>query len=495
MARNKKAVGIFKKWRLKIKNGFDDINNENVKQNVLQAIPFWIGSLVTGIMAVLYAKVFLWVEDGTAYIYNHTSWVFFLISPVCFIISWWLVKRFAPYSRGSGIPQVMAAIELSTPKYNDKVKQLLSIPIIIVKVISSLVLAIGGGIIGREGPTIQIAGSVFRKINEWLPAWWPKVSKRNMIMTGAAAGLAAAFNTPLGGIVFAVEELTKTHISYFKTALFTAVIVAGLTAQALLGPYLYLGYPNVNNLSWWIFAGVLLVAVVAGLCGSFMCKMILWIFKWKSKFNTSKHVAFLVGIGLIVALSVYFFGLNTIGSGKDIMTDTLFTSEKYLPWYMPLFRIMGSLLSFTSGAAGGLFAPALSAGASIGATIAGWLQISDTNSNLLIMCGMVAFLTGVTRSPFTSAILVLEMTDGNNVIFHLMLAGMAASVVSLLVDKHSLYDRLKHQYMHELTDEHIDIDDRNDVAETTEEDEESINEEDDENNMARTSAIGSKPGE
>src|SRR6185312_8773359 len=119
--------------------------------------------------------------------------------------------------------------------------------------------------------------------NQWLPAWWPKISKRNMIMTGAAAGLAAAFNTPLGGIVFAVEELTKTHISYFKTALFTAVIIAGLTAQALLGPYLYLGYPDVNNLSNFIFLPLILVAVASGLLGSIMSKIILIIFRWKRK--------------------------------------------------------------------------------------------------------------------------------------------------------------------------------------------------------------------
>src|SRR5258708_23754636 len=102
--------------------------------------------------------------------------------------------------------------------------------------------------------------------------------KKNMIMTGAAAGLAAAFNTPLGGIVFAVEELTKTHISYFKTALFTAVIIAGLTAQALLGPYLYLGYPDVSHLSGYIFLCVLLVAIPAGLVGRLMCQIIFKIF-------------------------------------------------------------------------------------------------------------------------------------------------------------------------------------------------------------------------
>ena len=146
-------------------------------------------------------------------------------------------------------------------------------------------MVFGGGVIGREGPTIQIARSIFRKIHSWLPKWWPKISKKNMIMTGAAAGLAAAFNTPLGGIVFAVEELTKTHINYFKTAIFTAVIIAGLTAQGLLGPYLYLGYPNVSHISSYIFFAVVLAAVISGLAGSAAAKAILQLLRWKSSFK------------------------------------------------------------------------------------------------------------------------------------------------------------------------------------------------------------------
>src|SRR5204862_7590635 len=104
----------------------------------------------------------------------------------------------------------------------------------------------------REGPTIQISGSIFKKINDLLPAWYPKISKRNMIVTGAAAGLAAAFNTPLGGIVFAIEELTKTHFSFFKSALLTGVIIAGLTALHFLEPYLYLGYLKLDVVSVWM---------------------------------------------------------------------------------------------------------------------------------------------------------------------------------------------------------------------------------------------------
>jgi H+/Cl- antiporter ClcA len=445
---------IFNRLRFWAKRTFDRIRNEKLKYNLLQAIPFWVGSLLTGLAAVLYSRLFALAEKGTAWVIHQGLWLLFGLTPVCFLLAWWLVLRFAPYARGSGIPQVMASIELATPKHNAMVGRLLSLRIVFIKVLSSLVMALGGGVIGREGPTIQIAGSIFRTVNGWLPRWWPKISKRNMIMTGAAAGLAAAFNTPLGGIVFAVEELTRTHISYFKTALFTAVIIAGLTAQALMGPYLYLGFPDMNGLSGLIFFGVILVAIPAGLAGAGMSKTILTIFSWKAKFRrTRDHVFFVTGCALILAGLAFFIDEQVLGSGKELMTTSLFTAHKYNHWYVPLLRIAGPLLSFTTGASGGVFAPALSAGASIGATLSGWLQLSAANTNLLVLAGMVAFLTGVTRTPFTSAILVLEMTDRHNVIFHLMLAGMVASLAALLVDKHSFYDHLKYQYLREIVGE------------------------------------------
>jgi H+/Cl- antiporter ClcA len=437
--------------RLKGKRAFDRIRNDRLKNNLLQAIPFWIASLITGLVAVLYTKLFALAEKGTAFIIHLHLWLLFIVTPVCFLVAWWLVRQFSPYSRGSGIPQVMASIELATPKYNDKVNKLLSLRVLVVKIASSLIMALGGGVIGREGPTIQVAGSVFRKINEWLPVWWPKVSKRNMIMTGAAAGLAAAFNTPLGGIVFAVEELTRTHLSYFKTALFTAVLIAGLTAQALLGPYLYLGYPDVSHLSGLIFFGVALVAIPSGLAGAGMAKCILKLFKWKAGFKHMRyHIYYVIGCALLIAAMAFFIDERVLGSGKELMTTSLFSDHKYNSWYMPILRFVGPLFSFTTGAAGGVFAPALSAGASIGATISGWLHLASTDTNLLVLAGMVAFLTGVTRTPFTSAILVLEMTDRHNVIFHLMLAGMLSSLVAMLIDKHSFYDHLKTQYLREI---------------------------------------------
>jgi H+/Cl- antiporter ClcA len=445
-------MSLFGKFRRQAKKVFDRIRNEKLKYNLLQAIPFWVASLVTGLVAVLYTRLFALAEKCTGLIIQSHAWLLFLLTPACFITAWWVVRRFSPYARGSGIPQVMAAIELATPKYDEKINKLLSIRILVVKVISSLVMAFGGGVIGREGPTIQVAGSIFRKVSEWLPGWWPKVSRRNMIMTGAAAGLAAAFNTPLGGIVFAVEELTRTHISYFKTALFTAVIIAGLTAQGLLGPYLYLGYPDVSGLSSAAFVGVVMVAVCAGLGGSIIARVMLRIFSWKSRWRSIRnHIFYTAGCALVIAALAFFVDARMLGSGKGLMTASLFSAHKYNSWYMPLLRMVGSTLSFTSGAAGGVFAPALSAGASIGAAFSGLFHLSPANTNLMVLAGMVGFLTGITRTPFTSAILVLEMTDRHNVIFHLMLAGMVASLAALLVDRHSFYDRLKVQCIEDLT--------------------------------------------
>jgi H+/Cl- antiporter ClcA len=443
---------IFNPIRKGLKKSFDNIRNEQLKNNLLQAIPFWIGSVITGIFAVMYANIFAWGEKLLALMLNWHDWIIFIISPIGFVLSWWLVKEFAPYAKGSGIPQVMAAVELANPKEHTKIRSLLSLKIIFFKILSSVILVIGGGAVGREGPTIQIAGSIFRKVNEYLPDWWPKISKKNMIMTGAAAGLAAAFNTPLGGIVFAVEELSKTHINYFKTALFTAVIIAGLTAQTLAGSYLYLGYPKTHNVSLLVMFPIILVAGVSGILASQLSVMMLKMNNWKKKkLTTDKaNISFLVICALFIACIAYFINREILGSGKEIMQRVLFSSNKHEEWYVPILRMLGPALSFTSGGAGGIFAPALAAGESIGSVISGMIHLTQNETNVVILGGMVAFLTGITRAPFTSAIIVLEMTDRHSLIFHLMLAGMVSSIVSILVSRHSLYDVIKVNFLHEI---------------------------------------------
>jgi H+/Cl- antiporter ClcA len=433
------------------------VATSKIRQNILQALPFWVASILTGLVAVLYARLFAFCEKLSASLVLWHSWILFILTPACFVAAWWIVHKFQKNAGGSGIPQVIAAVELSTPRYNYLVDKLLSTRVIIVKILSTLLMILGGGVIGREGPTIQIAGSIFRKINLLLPASWPRISKKNMIVAGAAAGLAAAFNTPFGGIVFAVEELAKTHISYFKSALFTAVIIAGLTAQGILGPYLYLGYPNVGNVSGYLIVCIVILACICGLLGSFMSVVILKIIHWKrTHLSTKMQLLYVIGCALIIASVAYFINVDILWSGKEEMNRVLFSTDKHVSAGLPFFRIIGSVASFTTGAAGGVFAPALAAGATIGALFADMFNVSAANANILILAGMVAFLTGVTRSPFTCAILVIEMTDRHSVVFSLILAGLIASVFANFVDKHSFYDHLKDRYLKDAYDEHAD---------------------------------------
>lgn len=423
--------------------------NQEIRTITLQAVPFWIASLLTGIVAVGYEKLFVAFERAGRLLVEDAPWAVFITAPTFFLLSWWLVDRYAPAARGSGIPQLMASIELANPRQDKRVDRILGLRIALVKIVSSLSLLLGQGAIGREGPTLQISASLFRFVNRILPDYWPKVSKRIMLVTGGASGLAAAFNTPLGGIVFVVEELTKTHITYFRTAVFASVIIAGMTAQALLGPYLYLGYPKITPVGISFVGVVLLAGALAGWAGAMMARLLLVVAAWKNSFvkNRQQQIFFVAGVGLLFAAMIYLAGPEAGGSGKDMMNHLLFSDNKSTEWYDFPTRFLGPILSYHSGGAGGIFATSLSAGATLGAGLAALLGLAATNYNLVILVSMVGFLTGVTRSPFTSAILVLEMTDRHGAIFYLLLAAMIANLAGYLVDRKSFYERAKEAFL------------------------------------------------
>lgn len=417
----------------------------------LYSTPFWITSILIGVISVGYAKLFAYAERLAHQLFEYQPLYIFVWAPLLFLIATIIVKKAAPYARGSGIPQVMASIELSKTENRSLIDKLLSIRIVVVKIISSVLMVLGGGAVGREGPTIQIASSIFKSVNRWLPKNWPKVSEVTMIIAGAAAGLAAAFNTPLGGIVFSIEELSKSHISRYRTQLFTAIIIAGLTAQYFLGSYLYIGYPEAGSDHFSVFLLLLLVAFLSSILANLMSKSILLFFSWKKRlpeFVTSYILPVL--LGLTFALFVYYFGVSMMGSGKELINDSLFSKGEEMHWYTPLLRTVGPVLSFSTEAAAGIFAPSLSAGASVGAVVADFFQIYQKEANVLILGGMVAFLTGVTRSPFTSAILVFEMTNSHDLIFYLLFAAMVSNVISFAFDRYSFYDRIKHRIIDEL---------------------------------------------
>lgn len=427
----------------KIQDYYDKIPNEKWKLSFQSALPFWIGAFLVGIVAVFYAQLFEWAEHSFFWLLEKLGWWMFLVSPVLFVASFYVVLKGAPFASGSGIPQVSASLELISKTKSNAVIKLLSFPIVFIKIISSFLMALGGGVIGREGPTIQIAASIFKKIYDLLPEGWPRISPKNMIMTGAASGLAAAFNTPLGGLVFAIEELTKTHFNTFKNSIFIGVVIAGITAQSFVGSYLYLGYPLAVNIDYSMVFAVILASAFTGWFAGLYSRWVMKLSRWRKSLNRTNTILYLIGIALFITAMALFLDHRIAGPGREIIVTSLFSSDKYLEWFVPIGKWIGSAFCFSSGSAGGVFAPSLSIGASISAAISGLLHLTPDNTNLLIMTGMVAFLTGITRSPFTSAILVLEMTDRHNLIFFFMLAALFGQIAAKAVCRKSLYESIK----------------------------------------------------
>lgn len=412
--------------------------------------PYWISATIVGLIAVFYARIVVYSEHLAVYLTSHNPKIFIIITPTFFAASWAIVYYFSPESKGSGIPQVMAAVELvEKPDQTEKIKTLLGPRIIMAKILSSVFCLIGGGAIGREGPTLQVSASIFYFASQKFRFFKNYVKKEIWIVTGAAAGLAAAFNTPLGGLVYAIEELATTHLNKFKTHLIASVIIAGFSSQMISGPYLYLGYPKIKPLLISEFPILFIISSLCGLAGASFGFLIFTLTQKKNAlFNTPKKLlSFSLIVGLLTALVIIFIDVRFMGSGKELILELLF-SKGVVEWYVPLLRFIAPILTYLAGGAGGIFAPSLAAGASIGHFISG--IVSSENSSLFTMIGMIAFLTGVTRAPFTAFILVLEMTDRHSAIIPMMISAVLAHNLSKIINPKSIYELLKENYVPEV---------------------------------------------
>jgi H+/Cl- antiporter ClcA len=413
---------------------------------------YWIAAFITGIAAVGYAAMVRFAESFSRHIFSDHPYMLLLFSPLCFIVSWWLVYRIAPEAKGSGIPQVMAAISSfdvvtpANPVENPRLEKLLGLKTAVVKVLSSLFCILGGGAVGREGPTIQIAASIFHFINRKTDRYLHKTNLQFGLIAGGGAGIAAAFNTPLGGLVYAIEELATLHFSKFKTSLISGVIVAGLVSQWLLGSYLYLGYPPISPIT---AETVLLSSLVGAVTGGFGALFGILLFNLGDRvkrFKKMKELVVVAGLcGLAVALMAILLDGRAIGTGREVVIQLLFKDGAGSDFKLALVRFFSPVASYLSGGAGGIFAPSLAAGGAIGSLLAD--LFSHSHETIFILVGMIGFLTGVTHAPFTSFVLVLEMTDRHTAILPMMLASLFASSVAKLMQEHSFYERIKVSYL------------------------------------------------
>jgi len=332
---------------------------------------------------------------------------------------------FVPAAAGSGIPQVKAAyaLESGRVRFRDAVgKFFLG------------VLQIGSGAsLGREGPTVQICAGVASLIARAVPI--SRQSRRRMLPVGAAAAIAAAFNAPIAAVTFAIEEIIGDLDQTLLTGVIVAAAIAAAVERSILGehPVLSLsrtyGLQHASSLLLYALLGLISAGIsllfsdsLLGLRGAF--KRLTSIPKWT-------HPAIggaATGVLIVIALAwLKTGGIN--GGGYDVLSQALAGALPFkILVALCLLKIAATVFSYSSGGAGGLFAPALFVGAMLGGTV-GFLDVrlfqhSPESLGAFALVGMGAVFAGVVRAPITSILIIFEMTGDYGLILPLMIANM-----------------------------------------------------------------------
>lgn len=390
-------------------------------------VTLWVAATLAGLLVVMFARL---ADLALAQFAQQTSerpWLPFIYTPLIGMLVVWLTTRFFAGAQGSGIPQVIAATRLI--HQGKPVTKLVSLRIAFAKISLGTLALTGGFSAGREGPSVQVAASIMLFFHRFLPNA-RIVRAEDLILAGGAAGIAAAFNTPLAGIAFAVEELGRKLETRTSGVLLSTIILSGMVAIALQGNYNYFGHFGVQDISVDIVVPALAIGIGCGVLGGLFSRMLLWpqryprlmVWEWRRM-----HPVWFAGAcGLIVAVLGWVSGGMSFGSGYGI-TSQVIASEVGLPWHAPVTRFLATVVTYFSGIPGGIFAPSLAVGAAVGSNAAELFHLALQPT--IALC-MVGFLAAVTQSPITSAIIVMEMIDSHGMVISLMAVALIAKAVS-----------------------------------------------------------------
>ena len=392
---------------------------------------FWSGAISVGVVAILLAVACERANGLFHRMLAISPYLPLLLTPLGFALIVAATRRFFPGSQGSGIPQTIAALD---PKESAEVReQVLSLRVTIGKIMLTIVALFFGASVGREGPTVQIGASIMHKLGS-LAHFSRHDMEKGLILAGAAAGVAAAFNTPLAGIVFAIEEMSRSFEEHNSSTILMTVIIAGVTSLALLGNYSYFGHTNESLAFGSEWSVVVICGICGGLLGGAFSRALIEVNNGLAghlgAWMREKPLAFAAACGLVLALIGLASGNTTYGSGYS-EAKSLLDGNTSLPESYGLLKMTATVVSYLSGIPGGIMAPTLSAGAGFGANIAQFFTSVPTGAAIIL--GMVAYFAGVTQAPITAFVIVMEMIDNHEMVLPLMAAAFIAKACSRLV--------------------------------------------------------------
>jgi len=409
-----------------------------------RTVIYWIGAVLVGVIAVLFARMGDGAADLRSRIIAWHPWAMLFVAPAGLAFITWVTRTLFKGAQGSGIPQTIATLHIDNYTVVDRV---LSLKISVGKILLTCLGLICGASIGREGPSVQVGASVMHGFSRLL-GQSNIAAKRSMILAGGAAGMAAAFNTPLAGIVFAIEELSHSFEQRTSGRTLTVVVVSGVTAIALLGNYTYFGHADVDIPVGTAWIAVLTCGILGGLAGGTFAALVIKASRGLpgpvGRFAGQRPIAFAAACGLVLAIIGLFSKGTTYGTGYA-QARAIFAGTEHYPASFFLLKYLAMLVSYCSGIPGGMFAPSLAIGAAIG----GWIEqfLPHTTPGAVVLLGTVAYFCGVAQSPLTATIIVMEMCDNQQVTLALLATSFLAFGVSRMVCPRPLYTSLADRFM------------------------------------------------
>lgn len=326
------------------------------------------------------------------------------------------------------------------------------------------VLAIGSGLsLGREGPSVQLGAAVgqgFSKVFKRI-----KIEEKYLITSGASAGLAAAFNAPLAGVMFALEEVHKNFSPLVLLSAISAALSADFVSSGFFGLKPVFNFKNISSLPLKYYFYIILLGVILGVLGVAFNKILL---KTQVLYSKLKLIPkeFRIMIPLFISVILGLFLPQVLGGGHELILS-LTTSNAPLTFLLVLFlvKFLFTMTSYGSGAPGGIFLPLLAIGALIGSIYGSVLvhffnfdNIFITNFIILAMAG---YFTAIVRAPITGTILITEMTGSFNHLLSIAMVSITAYIIADILGSKPIYESLLSRILHNQGSELIVGDNKN----------------------------------
>ncbi|EJU21897.1 H(+)/Cl(-) exchange transporter ClcA [Klebsiella sp. OBRC7] len=407
-----------------------------------------VGTLA-GLIGVAFEKSVNWVQNLRIGALVEVADHWFLVWPLAFILSallamvgYFLVRRFAPEAGGSGIPEIEGALEELRP-----VRWWRVLP---VKFIGGMGTLGAGMVLGREGPMVQLGGNLGRMVVDVFRMRSPE-ARHTLLATGAAAGLSAAFNAPLAGILFIIEEMRpqfRYNLISIK-AVFTGVIMATIVFRIFNGDKAVIEVGKLSNApvnTLWLY---LILGMIFGCIGPLFNTLVLRtqdMFQRIHGGNIKKWVL----IGGLIGGSCGVLGLiQPAASGGGFNLIPIAAAGNFsvgLLLFIFIARVITTLLCFSSGAPGGIFAPMLALGTLLGTAFGmaatPLFPAYHLDAGTFAIAGMGALLAASVRAPLTGIVLVLEMTDNYQLILPMIITCLGATLLAQFLGGKPLYSTI-----------------------------------------------------